>query len=297
MTKKTLLFKAVFLMGLILPVFANAAGYKPFILANSAGSTVEEATAAVLKKLKTANIQILGQYQPYNDNKAVIIGTTTEKLIKIASRKPKGGFGAVIRISITNNKGNIEVAYVNPEYMGYAYQMGSLAAVTKEYTKALGMVKSFGSKPRTKKELNKFHYMMMMPYFNDHKIAVNVGSQSVALKKITKAMQSRQSDVNEIWRLKVSKSQTIIAIALTKGAWRGKMKDIMQVVDIGTPKSTAALPWEILVENGKLIYLPGKFRVAVMFPDLSMGTFMKISSIPDDMDDTAIELGRLVKKL
>ena len=296
MLKKNIL-KSLLLACLIMPMLAIAGGYKPFILASNAGSSVESAVAKVKSKLRANGIQILGQYSPYIDKTAVIIGTTTPQLKAIANKVNKGGFGAVIRVAVTKNESNIEVSFVNPEYMGYAYHMGSLAAITNQYVRALGKQKSFGSRPRSKSKLNEFHYMMFMPYFKDHKVAAKLGSQKMALNKITKAIKSRKTDVTEAWRLKLSDTKTIIAVSLSGGRWDGKMKDIMSILDTKTPRGTAALPWEFLVENGKMIYLPGKFRIAVMFPDLTMSTFMKIGNIPNDMDETAMKVAKVAKKM
>ena len=71
---------------------------------------------------------------------------------------------------------------------------------------------------------------------------------------------------------------------------------IMQTLDTATPKSTASLPWELLVAGDEVIYLPGKYRIAIMFPDLTMGTFMKIAEVPDDMAESADKLAELMRK-
>ena len=45
-------------------------------------------------------------------------------------------------------------------------------------------------------------------------------------------------------------------------------------------KHTAYMPYEILVSGDTAYALRGKFRIAMSFPDLSMGTFLKISRAP-----------------
>jgi len=40
-----------------------------------------------------------------------------------------------------------------------------------------------------------------------------------------------------------------------------------------------------VVSNGSVYMLHGKFRIAIDFPDLSMGTFMKISGAPSAIED------------
>jgi len=40
----------------------------------------------------------------------------------------------------------------------------------------------------------------------------------------------------------------------------------------------------MLVDDNKVYMLHGRFRIALSFPDLSMGTFMKIMSTPGDIE-------------
>ena len=54
----------------------------------------------------------------------------------------------------------------------------------------------------------------------------------------------------------------------------------MPKIDFNTPRHTAFLPYEMLVYGNKVYMLHGRFRIALSFPDLSMGTFMKIVSTP-----------------
>jgi hypothetical protein len=64
----------------------------------------------------------------------------------------------------------------------------------------------------------------------------------------------------------------------------------MGVTDTGDLKHTAHLPYQILVTGNKAIALPGKFRIAVSFPDLGMGTFMRISNAPGAIQQTLTEV-------
>ena len=59
----------------------------------------------------------------------------------------------------------------------------------------------------------------------------------------------------------------------------------MKVTDTAELKHTAHLPYELIVSEGNVQMLHGKFRIAVDFPDLTMGTFMKISGAPDGIEE------------
>ncbi len=45
------------------------------------------------------------------------------------------------------------------------------------------------------------------------------------------------------------------------------------------------LPYEFLVMGNEVHMLHGRFRIALSFPDLNMGTFTKIMSSPGDIKD------------
>ena len=48
----------------------------------------------------------------------------------------------------------------------------------------------------------------------------------------------------------------------------------------------AALPYEIILQGNKATMLHGKYRIALHWPELTMGTFMKIMSTPGYIEDT-----------
>ncbi len=47
----------------------------------------------------------------------------------------------------------------------------------------------------------------------------------------------------------------------------------------------AALPYEIILQGNKATMLHGKYRIALHWPELTMGTFMKIMSTPGNIED------------
>ncbi len=269
--------------------------YRPFVVAKTKGKTVAEAVENATAELKAGGLEVVGQYAPYDDDSAVVIGFTSPELKQAAASEEFGGFGGVLRVAVTDNAGAIEVSYVNPEYIGYAYHLGDLSAISAQVKGALGKRKSFGAKGLSEDMLERYHYMMFMPYFKDKRVIANFDDHATAVQKVAAALQHPDSDMSAVWQVQISNDQTLFGVKLHGGKWNGKIKDIMSKIDIDSPKSTAALPWELLVTGRKLVYLPGKFRIAVMFPDLPMGTFMQISNVPDDMDASAKELAELAK--
>jgi hypothetical protein len=276
-------------------VAAAGERYRPFVVAMIEGKTVPEAVDKVTAGLNAGGLDVVGQYAPYDDDSAVIVGFTSPELQQAAASDEFGGFGGVLRAAVTDNAGAIEVTYVSPEYIGYAYHLGDLSAITAQVEAALGKRKSFGAKGMSEEMLERYHYMMFMPYFKDKRVIARFDDHAAAVQKVAAALQHPDSDMAAVWQVKISDDQTLFGVKLYGGKWEGKIKEIMSKIDLDSPKSTAALPWELLVTGGKLVYLPGKFRIAVMFPDLPMGTFMEIANVPDDMDASARELAELAQ--
>jgi hypothetical protein len=45
----------------------------------------------------------------------------------------------------------------------------------------------------------------------------------------------------------------------------------------------AAMPYEIIIQGKEATMLHGRYRIALHWPDLTMGTFTKIMSTPGDV--------------
>jgi len=48
----------------------------------------------------------------------------------------------------------------------------------------------------------------------------------------------------------------------------------------------ANMPYEIILQGKEATMLAGKYRIALYWPELTMGTFMKIKSTPGEIEDT-----------
>ncbi len=78
------------------------------------------------------------------------------------------------------------------------------------------------------------------------------------------------------------KQESVFGVAIEDP--EGGDKVVMETCDIEEFKHTPHLPYELLVSGNRVYALHGKFRIAQSFPDLTMGTFMKISDAPDAIE-------------
>ncbi len=277
------IYVAVFFMLLLSTAYAESQ-LKPFMLASKGSSDISNTVADTKAKLKSAGFEVVGEYSPYQG--ATVIIVTNDALKTNAKATKFGGYGAIQRVAVTDVKGEIQVTYTNPVYMSYAYRMqGHLEDVAGSLATALGGGEAYGSKKGlTGKKLQKYHYMFGMPYFDDPEVLASHASYDAAIEALESGLAAKKGGVSKVYRVDIpGKKQSVFGVAMTQGM--SSDKTIMTEVDFRPVRSTAHLPYEILVDaDGKVYALNGKFRIAINFPDLSMAgknSFMGIMASPD----------------
>lgn len=264
-------------------VDANAR-LKPYVLASVVEGTLDAALEQVKPALEEQGFELIGGYAPYDG--ALVLVVTSDEMKSLAARSEFGGYGAAQRVSLTAVDGKVQVAYTNPLYMANVYRMeGDLEDVAEKLAAALGREEEFGSENGIPaKKLRKYHYMMMMPYFDDHSTLAEHGSHQEALAAVAAGLEAGKGGTELIYRVEIpGKDEVLFGVAVREG--KGADTTVLETTDIGDLKHTAYLPYEILVSGGKAYALHGKFRIALSFPDLSMGRFMKISGAPDGLKE------------
>ena len=263
---------------------AEDAILKPYVLAESMPGTIDKKLADVKTALGQQGLQVVGEYAPYKGAHVIVV--SSDALKKSAEKSDFGGYGAVQRISLTEAGPDLQISYTNPLYMAQVYHMkDSLSDIAGELEKALGKKTEFGSKDGLKaSKLRKYHYMVMMPYFTDQVKLATYGSQEEALKTVEANLAAKKGGTLKVFRIDLpNKKESLFGVGLSEGD--GADATVMKVTDLGDTKHTAHLPYDLLVSNGTVYMLHGKFRIASSFPDLTMGTFMKISGAPSAIED------------
>jgi hypothetical protein len=264
---------------------------KPFVLAEVTTGDVATVQKQIEKKISEGGFEIAGSYSPYKD--AVVIAITNDELKKNAAKSEFGGYGAAMRVAITKVGNDVQVSFTNPTYLANAYRMaGDLSAVTKKLIKVLGKNADFGSaKGLSIRKLRKYHYMFGMEFFDDTNMhLLNMfPSHEKALKTVEQNLAKGLAGVQQVYRIQIpGKDEVVFGVSMKMPSSGGDkyMDDryIMSVIDFKEPKSTAHLPYEILVSGDKVYHLYARFRIAIDFPDLSMmgeNSFMNIIQTPE----------------
>ncbi|TVO78745.1 hypothetical protein [Sedimenticola selenatireducens] len=278
---------AVLLLSLLFSSFSLVAQegerLRPFILAETSQVSLTDKLSSVTAALEKAGFSIEGEYAPYAGAHILVI--TSEGLRKQAAATQWGGYGAALRVSLTQRDGMVQVSYTNPQWMGNVYRMsGDFAAAGNQLQVALGNDKAFGSEGgRTVENLREYHYMMFMPYFDEQVELASYDSHQAALEAVEAGLAAGKGGVSKISRIEISgKDEVLFNVAVKQGA--GSDEPVMQIIDQADLRHTAHLPYDMLVSGNKVYMLHGKFRIAQSFPDLTMSTFMKISDAPDAIE-------------
>jgi hypothetical protein len=284
---KRLTLASLFVIFFLSSAGADEALLKPFVLGSHGPGTVVEKTADVKAALAAQGFTIAGEYMPYPD--AAVIVTTNDELKSNAAKSELGGFGAAVRVSVTKVKDEVQVAYTNPVYMANAYRMkDDLAGVAAKLAVALGKQEEFGAKGLTAKKLRSYHYMLGMEYFNEPSVLAEYGSFEEAAAAVESGLAAGRGGVTKVYRIDVpEKKEAVFGVALKGATEADKYMDdkfIMSVIDFKDIRSTAHLPYEMLVSGNKVYALYARFRIAISFPDLSMmgsNSFMNIMKSPE----------------
>jgi uncharacterized protein (DUF302 family) len=292
----------IFLISLLMAFAVEAQNLKPYILGAESAKTLEETKTAVKANLKTAGFEVVGEYQPAKDANRWLFVVTSADLKNVAAKEGGlAGFAMALRVGITKEAGKINVSYTNPLYWGNAYlgdDFTKYEAIYKKIDgqfmqamKLSGTVKNipFGSaKGLSTTALRDYQYMMGMPDFDDVVELGEFDSYQAAENKVEANLAKNLPGIKVIYRIELPNSELkLYGLALTSATGESSF---LPTIDISSPKHTAFLPYEVLIDEEEVVMLHGRFRIAVAFPDLTMTTFTKIMSTPGSIEDTFEQL-------
>jgi uncharacterized protein (DUF302 family) len=283
---------AATVLGFATVVAQAEAEMKPFILGSTSGGAVADKVADVKKSLQDNGFEIAGDYSPYET--AHIIVVTNGDLKKAGASHDRAGYAAAQRVSITKVGDQVQVSYTNPPYMAAAYQVETnMSGVSNALKKALGAIKEYGPEEGlTADDLNSYHYTFGMEYFDEPYELASYGSHKEAVAAVEKGLAAGDGGTMKVYRIDIpGTKQTIFGVGMAAGEGGNKYMDdtfIMTEIDFKETRSTAHLPYEVLVNGGDVEALHARFRIAMNFPDLSMmgsNSFMNIMPSPDAIRD------------
>ena len=288
--KKIIFTSIVLLLNVSLSIGQDIA---PYIKVTETSEGMNQISEKVVSALKSNNFTVLGTYNPSNKSTLKVIAfTRTDLKNTVIKMTDRGALAATFKIGLIEENGKITVSYTNPDYILRAYLganynsyvstfktfssdlKSSLASVGSDFTPFGGTVAA--------NKLGKYHYKIMMPYFSDPVTLNEFSSFEEGLKTITDNLTAKKGETIEVYRL-IYQSEKVAVFGV--GLQSKEDGEAHFLPKIGEAH-VAALPYEIILQGTKATMLHGKYRIALHWPELSMGTFMKIMSTPGDIEDT-----------
>lgn len=257
---------------------------RPYLAGTDLALPLETALSQVRKALEGQGFHIAGEATPVKGARILLL--THPEQMAAATLSPRGAFATLARVSVVESGGKVQVAAFNPEWMAASCRLSRpLSGVRQALQKALGPGAPFGCKEgKSEKELRDYHYMMGMPYFDEVVELAVYPDQAKALQVVEAGFKAQAGGCRKLARVDLAGGQSsLFSVALAKGP--GADAVVLGTVDMGARRQVAHLPYELLVERGRVLMLHARFRIANSYPDLSMGTFMKIVKAPGGIED------------
>ena len=265
----------------------------PYIKVGESNETIQQVSDKIINILKDNSFTVLGTYNPANKNNLHLIAFTREDLkntvVKVSDR---GALAAAFKIGLVQKNGKVNISYTNPDYILRAYLRDNyitfkstfekFSADLKTMLSAIGTeFKPFGGFIKADK-LKKYHYKIMMPYFSDPVTLNEFSSFEEGLKIIENNLNAKKGNTLQVYKLVYTNDKVAVFGVGLQSAEDGESYFLPKIGE----DHVAALPYEIILQGKKATMLHGKYRIALHWPELTMGTFMKIMSTPGDIEDT-----------
>lgn len=266
-----------------------ASAISPYIQGDKVSGDSTQAVASIVEnKLKNAGFKVVGKYIPKKlPTHGVVIVTDDALLKEVGEQGSYAILGAGIRVGV---KADGNVSYMNPDYWHRAYfrknftqAEGALKTLSDKLAKALGKEGAFGGdEPVTK--LANYRYMVGMERIDSpkNKLAEHA-SYAEAVKTVRDNLAKNVGHISKVYEISLpDKKISVFGVAMNDET----LGDGTWLKTIEMEDSIAGLPYEIFVVDNEVHSLHGRYRIALAFPDVGMGQFMRIFSLPKKIIET-----------
>lgn len=275
---------------LLLMLFSPAVwALSPYLYGDrvAANGDLNAAMTAVEGKLSKAGFNVIGKHTPAGlPGYGIIVVTDNSMLGTIKSLGGSNIVGAGIRVGV---KSDGVVSYINPEYWyraffrkSYGVAERTVKSLQAKLAKTLGSRGQFGGDV-AKNDLVEYQYMFGMESFeSDKNTLMEHLSFDDAIVAIRDNLARGVDKTQKVYEVVIpEKKIAVFGIALNdpkegEGWW---------VKTIGSD-NIAALPYELYVVNTKVNHLFARYRIALGWPAVGMGQFMRIVEAPYIIQET-----------
>ena len=263
----------------------------PYFKIADVNETIDVVSTQLQSAIETAGWEVIGEYHPAAKDEMFVFCFTNDELKNLSLQfKDRGALASVLKVAMLRHGDTTTISLLNPEYMFLAYWGEQLNGQEKQLKdvseKAIAIFSSFGNPEPfgglvKTKDLPDYHYMMMMPYFNDPVELNEYASFEEGVDIIRKNLDAGKGLTVKVYE-QVFEGEEIAVFGV--GLLNAEEGEAHFLPIIGEDH-IANLPYEIILQGKEATMLHGKYRIAIFWPELKMGQFMKISSTPGEIED------------
>ena len=269
-------------------------GISPYLLIADLPGSMDDAKNEVNSALTGNGYDVIGEYRPGENPDLYVVVFTSDKIKALCQKsEDRGLLAAAMKVGFQQKDGKISVSILNPEYLFYAYFRNkmedasfksSALAISSEIVndmKSVGeLLEPFGGELSVK-DLLKYHYMMGMPFFDDPVELAEFESFEQGLSIIQKNLSAGSPTTMKVYEMIDENSEVAVFGIGLPDLEEGEA----HFLPIIGEDHVAAMPYEIILQKNVATMLHGRYRFALHWPELTMGTFTKIMSSPGDVKD------------
>ena len=264
----------------------------PYIEIGKSNKNIEQVSDDILSVLNENSFTILGSYNPANKKSLKVIVFTRPDIenavVKVADR---GALAAAFKVGLVQKNDVVTISYTNPDYFFRAYLRDSYGQYKPTFDNFTRDLKTtfevvgvdftpFGGGVEADR-LKKYHYKIMMPYFTDPVTLNEFSSFQEGLEVIERNLKAKKGETLLVYKILYSNEKVAVFGVGLENQEEGEAYFLPTIGE----DHIAAMPYEIILQGKTATMLHGKYRLALHWPDLTMGTFMKIMSTPGDIED------------
>jgi len=285
--------KNILVLAFILASFGSSAQEKisPFFHLGDSSESIELVIPKVKTALEEAGFKVIGEYHPEMNNDLYVIAYTRDDLINECSKfQDRGLLAATLKVGLITENGITKLSMLNPEYQFIAYLIenyeGSSAELNKISESAIAALKPLGSEFTAfggevkRAKLHKYHYKVMMPYFDSPVKLNEFASFKEGLETIQKNLQNKVGSTVKVYQI-IDEEKQIAVFGIGLFDLEKGEPDFLPIIG---ESNLASMPYDLILQGNKATMLHGKYRIALHWPELTMGTFMKIMSTPKNIE-------------
>lgn len=239
------------------------------------------------KKLQAAGFTVVGRHTPSGTpGHASLVVTDPDMLAAVRTLGGSAIVAAAIRVGVQSDG---TLSYMNPPYWYRAYLRGQYPAaqgaaqsVQRRLAKALGESVAFGGDV-PEGAIADYRYMLGMERFDSaNSLLATHASFEEALKAVRDNLAKGVRATSRVYEIVVPGNKTAVFGVAMNDAAEGESAWVNKI----SPGHIAGLPYEVFIVDNKVYALYGRYRIAVAWPALGMGQFMRIANAPESIRTT-----------